>query len=62
MQHFLVDTTDFGTLNSNFPTSPYSEPESVRLYLEDKLSSGYDLVSFHYDGSNLRFIFKVVAK
>ncbi len=64
MTHFHTDRQSYGDLTTNYPHSPEDQEQSVRDYLEDMLSQGYEPVSHAWYGSTsfIHFIFRVAAK
>jgi len=63
MQHLLIERVTFGGVTTSFSHSPEDQDQSMLDYFEDKLETGYELVSATwYSTSFLYCVFKVVGK
>lgn len=63
MTRYLTERVTYGELTTNFPHSPEDQEQSFVDYLENKLDSGYALVSHTwYSTGFAHCVFKVVAK
>lgn len=63
MQHYYVEgPVSVVSLQTNYPHTPADTNLSLQDYLEDKLGSGYEVVSCDLEANGYRVVFRVVAK